>query len=515
MPQGMQFIFPRNPSALLKDGPQRKAEIPEMDDFRHHWRLAAAWAATAHQLHVVAKVLQLASLILIVLFVLSHMPDFGRVWWCGALVLSAVLVGVAAYYWRRQSAALRRVFSVGIAIFIGATIPLSNIGLIAISILCALAADYRRPERSVLARDIDRQLTKPSITLVAVDMLPCAPFMTDNPESAFLRRLYQDAGAALRKLNPRRLLRAADLRRQWAAAILLLLAATWVGNLTRSAAPPRFNHPARPGAARAQATLPVPATAHHGNASPVTPATLVKAQPTAATPGRHASLTGPGSKLRRGELLHNARQIENMKHIVSSRPLARPGSGISRRRADQILRALKALKPLGPERPVAAALEHKLAAGDRGRMGPSVQAIEASLHQLAHINQSLSAALTLPLSGSQERRSDHLAPGKSHLVSSGQRLGPAALPTGLKRTGAASSPLIPLSPQQVGRNSTVEHAMPGVRVYSFPGSPAAVERPNAALLRAVARLSAVEEGYVPRRYREAVRRYFSSHRTPR
>ncbi len=485
--------------------------------FLRQWNFASAVAAVAQQLEVAAQIVQLASLTAVIIILLNRLAVGG--WGWRVMILCVVAAGASwgAYHWRQTPSMLRRVSAGGIAVFLGVLLPMSLIWIAIIAIAGAMGAVYRSPQRIALAGEIDSHLNLPSTMATAVSLLSVSAQPRDAVTDGFAQRLYQRAGDALTRVSPLTLVRAAELRRAWATALLILLAAVWFAILTQASPEPAHTPPsvaAKIGDARST-------TAQGPNKQPITKAAATRDHNAESLP--HAPMQTQHHIHRQGTRLNSnlAEQLTKNSHIVRrmSRQLAKaavkagPEATLSRDQAARLAHQLQAIHPVGPERTLASNLKHELTASRHGHMGPSIQSIETQLRKFVQINRAQMAALHLPHEGSrggppspsQGIKAERA--GKSPGGENIRRTLPG--PTHMRDSRSFSGKLISIYGGQSGEKHRREATASGVRVYMYRASGAAAGLPSTALLRAAARTSATESGYIPRRYRRMVRRYFS------
>ena len=504
-------------AALISGDSGRDARSPTERYFLRQWNFAAVVAAVAQQLEVAAQLVQFASLTAVMIILLNRLTVGGWGWRVVILCLIAAATVCGVGYWRRTPGMRRGISAVGIAVFLGTLFPMSLIWIAIIAIAGAMGAVYRWPQRMVLAREIDSLLNLPSTTATAVSLLSVNTGPRDAVADGFAQRLYQRAGDALTKVSPLKLVRAAELRRAWAMALLILLAAVWCGILTQAS--PAVTHTPHSVAANISSLSSVKAPGR--TKQPMMKATATREHNAGSLP--HAPLQTQHRGHTQGARLNSslAERLTKNSHIVQrmSRQLAKatvkagPEATLSRDQAARLAHQLQAIHPVGPERALASHLKHELAASRHGHMGPSIQAIKTQLRKFMQINRTQMATLHLPNGGSRggfpppsqgtEAQRTGKSPGGSQL-----RRSPPGL-TRIRDSHSFSGKLISIYGGQAGEKHRREAKASGVRVYMYRASGAAAKLPPAALLRAAARASATESGYIPHRYRRMVRRYFS------
>ncbi len=504
-------------AALISGDSGRDARSPTERYFLRQWNFAAAVAAAAHQLEVAAQLVQFASLTAIMIVLLNRLTVGGWGWRVVILCLIAAAAVCGVCYWSRTPGMRRRISAVGIAVFLGTLFPMSMIWITIIAIAGAMGAVYRWPQRMVLAREIDSLLNLPSTTATAVSLLSVNAGPRDAVADGFAQRLYQRAGDALTEVSPLKLVRAAELRRAWAMALLILLAAVWCGILAKAAPVPvqRANSVAKGiGGVRSAkmqeptkhpVTKVAPTREHNGGSLPHAPLRTL-----------HRSHT-QGAKLNSNlaeRLTKNSRIVQRMsRQLAKAAVKAGPEATLSGDQAARLAHQLQAIHPVGPERALASHLKHELAASRHGHMGPSIQAIKTQLRELTQMNRTQMATLQLPNGGSRggfpppsqgtEAERTGKSPGGDQL----RRSPPGS--ARIRDSHSFSGKLISIYGGQSGKKHHRRATNSGVRVYMYRASGAAAGLPPAALLRAAARASAAESGYIPQRYRRIVRRYFS------
>ena len=504
-------------AALISGDSGREARSQAERYFLRQWNFAAAVAAVAQQLEVAAQLVQFASLTAILIMLLDRLAVDGWGWRVVILCLVAAVATWGAYHRRQTPGMLRRVSAVGIAVFLGTLFSMSLIWIAIIAIAGAMGAVYRSPQRIVLAREIDSRLNLPSTTTTAVSLLSVSAQPRDAVADGFAQRLYERAGDALTKVSPLKLARAAELRRTWATALLILLAAVWCAVLTQaSPALTHTPHSVAAGIGDARST-----TTQGPNKQPITKAAATRERNAESLP--HAPMQTQHPIHRQGAGLNSnlTERFTKNSHIVQrmSRQLGKaavkagPEATLSRPQAARLAHQLQAIHPVGPERTLASNLKHELAASRQGHMGPSIQSIKTQLRKFIQINRAQMATLHLPNEGSRaglpspsEGIKDERA-GKSPGGENMRRTSPGS--TRMRDSRSFSGKLISIYGGQSGEKHRREATASGVRVYMYRASGAAAGLPPTALLRAAARTSAAESGYIPRRYRRMVRRYFS------
>ena len=504
-------------AALISGDSGRDARSPTERYFLRQWNFAAVVAAAAHQLEVAAQLVQFASLTAVMIILLNRLTVGGWGWRVVILCLIAAAAVYGVCYWRRTPDMRRRISAVGIAVFLGTLFPMSLIWIAIIAIAGAMGAVYRWPQRMVLAREIDSLLNLPSTTATAVSLVSVNTGPRDAVADGFAQRLYQRAGDALTKVSPLKLVRAAELRRAWAMALLILLAAVWCGILTQAS--PAVTHTPHAVAAKISSLRSVKAPGR--TKQPMMKAAATREHNAGSLPHAPLQTQHRGHKQGAKPNSNLAERLTKNSHIVQrmSRQLGKatvkagPEATLSRDQAARLAHQLQAIHPVGPERALASHLKHELAASRHGHMGPSIQAIKTQLRKFMQINRTQMATLHLPNGGSRgglpppSQGTEAKRTGKS---SGGGQL-PRA-PPGLaliRESHSFSGKLISIYGGQSGEKHRREATASGVRVYMYRASGAAAKLPPAALLRAAARASAAESGYIPRRYRRMVRRYFS------
>ena len=506
-------------AALTSGDSGREARSPAVRYFLRQWNFAAAVAAASHQLEVAAQLIALSSLTAILIMLLDRLAVGGWGWRVVILCLVAAAASWGAYHWRQTPGMLRRVSAVGITVFFGTLFPMSLIWITLLAIAGAMGAVYRSPQRIVLAREIDSRLNLPSTTATAVSLLSANARPRDAVADRFTQRLYQRAGDALKTIGPVKLLRPAELRQAWATALLILLAAVWCGILTKA-----MPVPAHRTNSVAKGIGGVESTKMRGpNKQPITKAAATRVRNAESLP--HAPMQTQHSVRRQSARLNStlAERLTKNSHIARrmSRQLAKaavkagPEATLSRVQAARLAHQLQAIHPVGPEQALASNLKHELAASRHGHMGPTIQSVKTQLRQFMQVNQSQMATLHLP-NGVSRGGLPSPSPGTKaeRKVKSPGGGNPGSSPPGSTRmrdSRSFSGKLISIAGGQAGEKNHREKAASGVRVYMYRASGAAAGLPPAALLRAAARASAAESGYIPHRYRGIVRRYFSGH----
>ncbi|MGC8559801.1 MAG: hypothetical protein ACP5O1_03895 [Phycisphaerae bacterium] len=504
-------------AALISGDSGRDAGSPTERYFLRQWNFTSGVAAASHQLEVAAQLIALASLTAILMMLFDRLAVGGWGWRVLIFCLIAAVAAWGAYHWRQTPGMQRRISAVGIAVFLGTLFPISMIWIAIIAFAGALGAVYWWPQRIVLAREIDSRLNLPSTTATAVSLLSVNTRPRDAVADGFAQRLYQRAGDALQTIGPLKLLRPAELRRAWAMALLTLLAAVWCGILTKAAPVPGHT----PNSVGAKIVGVQSTTTQGPTTQPMMKAAAAHGQNSAGLP--HAPMQtqhpghGQGARLTSNlaeRLTKNSLIVQRMsRQLAKAAAKAGPEATLSRDQAARLAHQLQAIHPVGPERALASHLKHELAGSRHGHMGPTIQSIKTQLEKLMQINRAQMATLHLPDGGSRgglpspSQGTEAERKGKSP---SGGNLGnspPGS--TRIRESRSFSGKLISIAGGQAGEKNHRENIASGVRVYMYRASGAAAGLPPTALLRAAARASAAESGYIPRRYRGMVRRYFS------
>jgi hypothetical protein len=503
--------------------------------FQKHWRRAALLAGAADQLEILAKITAWAAAAYALLILIAHLRGWGWMWWAAAMVFFAV-----ALAWRLKSARgehqrLRKVAVLGTAMLLAMLTGSGSWWVAAFCAVGAIGALYRWPRRGELAARIDAEANWPSTATVAVSLLRHAPASADPTSLGFQRHMYWHAGNAMAKLNASVLLRANDLGRRWAQALLLVLVVGLCRVMLPS--PLTVHRPMRAAdrsgiamthrlAANAEFVTPPPKADEHlpqgrragGLSSPM------PGSRRANSAGTGRSLSKPNAAVRAtAQKSRTASQLRANMHIASKAEaeLASaaanmgPHASLNRQIAARLLRAWQRLKPVKAEKLAAARVGRDLTASATGNNPPLLGAIRRELTHFLQRNQMQMQSLQISDDGNHSK-SGHTSPA-GHAPS-----------RGIPQNGKANyrQPEVPL--RNTHRTRQGEHlttapfsgAVPGghtrytatgVRIYTYdvPQRNNGKESPRK-LWRKALRAFAPQTGYIPHRYRAIIRKYFSN-----
>lgn len=497
--------------------------------FQRRWRRVALLSGAADQLDILAKITIAASIAYAIAILTINLRTLGWGWWAGALVLMAGGLGWSVVRTKHKPRNLRRVVVLGSAILLASLSTDAMWWAVVICAIGAAGAIYRRPRGPQLADGIDAMQHWPSTASAAVSLLHTPPTLTHPVEQGFARQLYQRAGEGFAAITASALLRPRDVGRQWAIALLFLIAAVVCGNLfptgysADSVTPERTSRPAIHGHHPAAAAG--FATAHHRQAAPRAPAPVSPTQSarseghTAADHRRNSSermhTTGKVSattRQLRANVITARQMLTQLEGVPTKRGL---NVALGKRMTAQLSRELREIKPLGAEPALAQAIKHELTASNKGRAGPLMRLLRTQIQELAQRNLTRLQAIELPTGGSQGENFSEKAPGQTYPTGRQPRSGEGGRHrhsiSGTNPRTRHADHLIPYDHLAPSAHDLTRYAASGVRIYTFdvPGKMAGgtAER---SLWRDAARALASETGYTPHRYRAIIRHYFSA-----